>query len=154
MGRRLYEEVVELTSTESRRSEALRWAQRFRYNRNRARLSFGAHAFAKYRGTLVTTGRYLGITHYMCYPSFEDFAPDGLLAKHAWQIRTFDDWTRIFRELNRERRQAVPFPGLGLHYGSNELYWPVPDALLEEGRVWSKQRRAAWRVAHPPARRR
>lgn len=148
MGRRIFEEVVELTNTASKRTEAIRWAQRFRYNKGRARLSFGAHMYANYRGTLVTIGRSLGIRDYMCYPSFEDFSPDGLLALHAWQIRTFDEWTRVFRALNKGRRQSIPFPGLGLHHGSNELYWPIPLALLEEGRVWSRQRRAAWKAAN------
>ena len=100
MGRRLFEEVNEITSNESKRTEALKWAQRFQYNRNRARLSFEAHAYAKYRGTLVTIGHNLGIRDFICYPTFEDFAPDGLLAQNAWMIRTYDVWTRLVRSLN------------------------------------------------------
>lgn len=148
MGRRQQETIQEMLSRETPRQTMLDWAMGYKFDRNRARLSFAAHLYAQHRNTLVTTALQVGYKHFIMWPTFEDFRPGGLLALHAWKVRPRAEWVRIFDELSRARRRTVPFPGLGLHHNSNELYYPVPPELVAQAQAFSKRRRAEWRAKH------
>ncbi len=146
--RRVFETIIEMTSRATPRTAALNWAAGFSFNRNRARLSFEAHLYAQSRNFLVTIGKLSGLKHFMCWPTFEDFSTEGLLARYAWQVKTTKEWRIIFDGLSKNKKQIVPFPGLGLHHGSNELYYPMPNTLVESAKIWSREKRAEWRSLH------
>lgn len=162
MSRRFLEKIQELTAMATPRSEVFRWLEQLGYHRGRARLSFEAHLYAQARQTIVATARSGGVEHFMCYPTgcefsfsglfvtLQSFSSDGLLARYAWTIKTHTEWVRTFEALNARRKKKVPFPGLGLRFNSNELYWPIPESILEDAQQVSDIRRAEMQSSNTP----
>lgn len=121
--------------------------QPWQLNRNHLRLSTTAHIRAAHRRRTVSEATAAGITHFrLDVPKSRlgAFAPEGITAKHVWQVRPLSKWQDLADRMNRQRIGASSFDTLGLGFGDVTYIVPVPAVFLPEavdqGHRWRRRR--------------
>jgi hypothetical protein len=74
-----------------------------------------------------------------------DLAPESKVAEVIWSVRTASELAILYRGLIvDEGRAATSWTTLGLHHFSEEMYLPIPAALLVGVSALAAERRRAW----------
>lgn len=161
--RRITETAVRLTGRFNRASDVVDYlngtpdgrvtraspqgGKEWRFNQNAMRLSTTAHIRALHRRRTVSEAQAEGIQHFRLdvpRSRLATLGTGGLLAAHLWQVRTLDEWHRIYAATNRRRVGASTFDTLGLHYGDFSYVTPVPAVFLRDAERQGRRLRKRW----------
>lgn len=116
-------------------------------NRSTLRSSFQPHIRAIHRRRTISEAEADGIVHFRAEPPTRwrgRFAPDGILADHAYRTRTVDEWAAISERLNASRRSPSEWSTLGLGFGDVSYLVAVPLVYLAESIATGEAARARW----------
>lgn len=67
--------------------------------------------------------------------------PDSRTADITWRMFQQADLDRLYDANNRDRQATTSWRGLGLDYGTSEVYIPVPPELVDETKEAMRERR-------------
>lgn len=115
----------------------------FRLNENNMKLSTLTHARSAYRLSMLDYADKRGINHFMLeYPAAKraSMSAGGIIAQHAHQIRTLDQWSGVYKAAAKGKFSAANAT-LGFHHNDFTTLVPIPASLLDQAKQYSKTNR-------------
>lgn len=122
----------------------------FRMDRGRMRLSVVSHIRAAQRRRTISEATAQGITHFrLDVPQkyLGRIAPDGLLGRNLWRVRTIDEWQAITSSANAKQIGSSAFDTLGMGFGDVSYLVSVPAIYIDDAIAHGEKLRKRWLTA-------
>jgi hypothetical protein len=139
--RRIREKIMENFGTAVARNLAIKQVGTLNFNRNIFKLSTVTHARAAFKNTIFQNTEKQGFVFYkMVVPKQveNNLSAFGKTAALLYLIKTVAEWNKETTPDSNTNTVS----GLGLHHGSQELYYPIMTDELKEEEVISAEQRA------------